>query len=85
MMRSQAVHHGQEVVSFAAAAGRLVSRLCKLPHDFSQFCVGLQVLLHRVIIVHYLKYSTRLVLVKKDMGCLHLLDNVSGWNQTDAC
>lgn len=52
--RSQAVHHGQQVVSFAAAAGRLLSRLGKLPHDFSQLCVCLLVLLHRVIIVNYL-------------------------------
>lgn len=59
---SQAVHHGEEVVSFAAPAGRLVSRLGKLPHDFSQFCVGLLVLLHRVIVVNDLN-DTLLVLV----------------------
>lgn len=56
--RSQAIHHGQQVVSFTAAAGRLVSRLGKLPHDFSQLCVGLLVLLHRVIMVNYLNTHT---------------------------
>lgn len=60
--RSQTVHHGKEVVSFAAAAGHLVSSLGELAHYFSQFRVGLLVLSHKVIIVCYFNY-TLLVLV----------------------
>lgn len=46
---SQAVHHGQKVVSFAAGAGGLISRLCELSHDLSQLCIGLLVLKDNVI------------------------------------
>ncbi len=44
MTTSQAVHHGQEVVSFAAGSGRLISRLCKLSHDLGKLRIGLLVL-----------------------------------------
>lgn len=46
---SQAVHHGQEVVSFAAGTGGLISRLCELSHDLSQLCISLLVLKDNVI------------------------------------
>lgn len=44
MTMSQAVHHGQKVVSFAAGTGRLISRLGKLSHDLGQLCIGLLIL-----------------------------------------
>lgn len=66
---SQTIHHGKKVVSFAAGTGRLISRLCKLPHDLGQLCIGLLILrqdrqYHPLITVssqrhtpHYSKYS----------------------------
>lgn len=46
---SQAIHHGQKVVSFAAGTGRLISRLCELSHDLGQLCIGLLVLKDNII------------------------------------
>lgn len=56
MTMSQAVHHGQKVVSFAAGTGRLISRLCKLSHDLCQLCIGLLVLKDNVI--HQSQYQS---------------------------
>lgn len=41
---SEAIHHGQKVITFAARTWNWLFCLSELPHDLCQFCTGLTVL-----------------------------------------
>lgn len=64
---SQAVHHGQKVVSFAAGTGRWIPRLCELPHDLGQLCIGLLVLEDNVI--HQSQWSSQGLTPRYSQSC----------------